>query len=331
MRTGVVALVLVAAACTGEKGPPGEPGPQGEQGEQGPQGEKGDQGDVGPPGPQGVAGPPGPAGSPDTAQQIVNKVAADQPARVNLRDITSPAFFVAGLEVFSDPADLNDALVVQAATMTLDNFALTSSVQLTFISASADISTTGVGGLLGGARQPSASYDLYVLASLDGEVSAGLSPIGVFPTEPPGFQFIGYATTITTDASANIRRIYQIGKDVTLFNQVNVGSLNTAGTATLSLAGVVPSGTRAARVRVTALGGGGSALVNGATCAARHNVIVATDAGVAVDFDGGGQSETIVDVLLPSTLAMPVRGEAVGDATNVGCIFTVIGYRLGFP
>lgn len=72
----------------GDTGPIGKTGPQGKEGPRGPKGEigpKGDRGQIGPAGlamqgPKGEQGAPGPAGSPDTPNDIVNKVnlASDQ-------------------------------------------------------------------------------------------------------------------------------------------------------------------------------------------------------------------------------------------------------------
>ena len=65
----------------GAPGPKGEdstiPGPQGEVGRPGPQGQPGPEGPMGPPGPQGEQGPagePGKDGSPDSGEQIVQKI-----------------------------------------------------------------------------------------------------------------------------------------------------------------------------------------------------------------------------------------------------------------
>jgi len=58
-------------ALRGPQGPQGQRGPQGPKGQRGPKGEKGPKGKQGPRGPQ---GPTGPQGSPDTAEDIRNKL-----------------------------------------------------------------------------------------------------------------------------------------------------------------------------------------------------------------------------------------------------------------
>lgn len=73
---GNVQLVTLKGA-DGATGPQGEVGPQGEKGDvgaRGPKGERGEQGDVGATGVQGLPGMNGADGSPDTAEQIVEKI-----------------------------------------------------------------------------------------------------------------------------------------------------------------------------------------------------------------------------------------------------------------
>lgn len=62
-----VAVILSAAACQGDTGPPGEQGPPGPQGSSGAAGPPGPAGPPGAPGPAGPAGPPGDIASLDQA------------------------------------------------------------------------------------------------------------------------------------------------------------------------------------------------------------------------------------------------------------------------
>jgi Collagen triple helix repeat (20 copies) len=74
IKDGAVTAKKLAKGVQGLQGPPGARGERGADGAAGPAGPQGAVGPAGPAGPQGAVGPAGPAGSPDTAQQVLEKL-----------------------------------------------------------------------------------------------------------------------------------------------------------------------------------------------------------------------------------------------------------------
>ena len=123
-----------ADGSDGAPGIPGLPGPAGPQGDQGLPGAIGPQGDAGPVGPQGDQGPQGdagPAGSPDTPQQIADKIATLPDANLvtdaeqfaissigNKYDASNPAGFITAVEL---QVAIEEAFSLPITSGTFDN------------------------------------------------------------------------------------------------------------------------------------------------------------------------------------------------------------------
>jgi hypothetical protein len=112
---------------TGEQGPQGEVGPQGEKGADGlngadgqsivgPQGPKGESGEQGPVGSEGKQGKPGKDGSPDTAKEILKKVAG----KISYDDLTD----LPNLDTFRGARGGGGELKVKAGSTTVNQASL---------------------------------------------------------------------------------------------------------------------------------------------------------------------------------------------------------------
>lgn len=324
-----VLAVLLVVGCTG---PAGEDGPDGDTGPDGPEGP---QGPAGPTGPQGPAGARGPDGSPDSAQDILDKLAGEPAVMGDLFHSVSPTYYVAGLEVFSDPSATTTRIIASAAAITMfgTEDATLPSIQVANVSATANIAATGNGGLVAGLRQPNTTYDLYLLSTEALVVTAAITPASTPFIMPAGTFYFAYVTSFVTDASANVRPFYQLGKNVELIGQVNAGQLAGSITGNISLSGVVPGTARMAKIRVIVAADGPTA-GGVAGCVVKHGAILAIDAGGAGTAipvaNSVNNSESTATVALAANLVVPVEGRSTGGA-NVNCAFLVTGYVMAYP
>lgn len=100
------------------------------------------------------------------------------------------------------------------------------------LSATADITVSGAGGLDTGAEAVSTWYHLWVIARADGTKSVILSTSATAPTLPSGYAYKAYLGAVYNQSDGNFMSFYQMGNRVSILlaNELNHGS-NTSLTA----------------------------------------------------------------------------------------------------
>lgn len=109
------------------------------------------------------------------------------------------------------------------------------------LSATADITVSGAGGLDTGAEATSTWYHLWVIAKADGTKSAVLSASATAPTLPSGYAHKAYMGAVYNNSSGNFANFHQTGRRVIIAQTTALQGGTQTTCTSISLAAIIPA------------------------------------------------------------------------------------------
>lgn len=122
------------------------------------------------------------------------------------------------------------------------------SLRISSLSVTADVTSSGAGGLDTGSETVSTWYHLWAVSKADGTKSVIFSASSTSPTLPSGYTYKAYLGAIYNNASSNFISMAQYGKTAYTTLTLVGSSLTATSYTSLSLSSIVPSTARIARM-----------------------------------------------------------------------------------